>query len=132
MSEQADHLTGRWELLGPYPAVRVGVCVDPGFSHPDGSEPGEYEAFATFMEYDEPLENRKIALERAERVISCVNALAGLNPEAVRELVKWAEKTIDMRDPDALDRAVEHDAEFDRIVSRLRVGRGEERGEHEG
>ena len=55
-----------------------------------------------------------------DRMVSCVNALAGLNPGAVAELVAWAEN--------ASGSCGHRLAE---IVSRLRVGRGEDRSEHE-
>lgn len=58
--------------------------------------------------------------EDAARIVSCVNALSGLNVEAVRRLVEWAENAVAKNEahrPWALDS----------IVSALRAGRGEER-----
>ena len=60
------------------------------------------------------------------RIVSCVNALAGLNPGAVGELVAWAER------PKIVGLCKGDHAELSSIVSRLRAGRGEDRSEHEG
>ena len=51
-------------------------------------------------------------------IVSCVNALAGLNPEAVGELVAHCEQSED---------SGSWWTQLDVIVDHLRVGRGEER-----
>ena len=37
---------GQWQIGGPYPAVSVVVCADPGSTHPEHAEPPTYEPVA--------------------------------------------------------------------------------------
>jgi predicted nucleic acid-binding Zn ribbon protein len=47
---------------------------------------------ATFDRW--PIDPNDEMLANAERIVSCVNACAGINPEAIPELIKAAEKLI--------------------------------------
>lgn len=120
----SKHTKEPWEVIGrqvarkPFCRVSIAKVV---FDHVE--ECREYVADFTGVSTDAGIEKTEA---NAARAVACVNALLGLNPEAVGEAVEALEKIVEYWNGDANDKAMldacEHNVETARAaLAKLRA-----------